>query len=227
MTGRARYVVVAVGLDFEERLALGVGQAKVCRGRGPVMAETLAAAIAPGGCSGIISFGIAGGLDPSLAAGTHVVASSVIGTDGSVATDPHWSQALIRARPDAVHAPILGVDAPVMGPIGKLRNFRRTGAVAVDMELHIAAEVATRHGLPFAVFRVIADPAHQRLPRAALHAIRADGSLDRLAVVRAMLRAPAEISGLIAVARHTAVARLALMRAHRGLGRGFGLTDFG
>ena len=219
-------MVVAVGLDFEERLALGVGHAKVCRGRGAVMAEALAAAIEPG-CSGIISFGIAGGLDPRLRAGAHVVASSVIGTAGAVATDPCWSQALLKARPDAVHAPILGVDEPVFGPIGKLRKFHRTGAVAVDMESHIAADVATRNGLPFAVFRVVADPAHQRVPRAALLGMRADGTLDRLAVMRAMLSAPAEIAGLIAVARHTAVARLALTRAHRGLGRGFGLADFG
>ncbi|MEJ2434270.1 MAG: hypothetical protein P8Y53_14345 [Pseudolabrys sp.] len=53
------------------------------------------------------------------------------------------------------------------------------------------------------------------------------GTLDPLAVVRAMLRAPTEIAGLVAVARHTAVARLALTRAHRNLARGFGLADFG
>jgi hopanoid-associated phosphorylase len=218
--------VVAVGLDFEERLALGVGHAKVCRGRGPVMAQALAEAIEPG-CSGIVSFGIAGGLDPKLAAGAHVVASTVIGPDGPVATDARWSQALMKARPDAVHAPVLGVDEPLMGPFGKLRKFHRTGAVAVDMESHIAADVATRHGLPFAVFRVVADPAHLRVPRAALHGMRADGTLDRMAVMRAMLRAPAEIRGMIAVARHTAVARLALTRAHRNLARGFGFADFG
>jgi adenosylhomocysteine nucleosidase len=223
---RARYVVVAVGLDFEERLALGVGHAKVCRGRGKVMADALAAAIEPG-CSGIVSFGIAGGLDPRLRAGTQIVASSVIGAEGTILTDSRWSQLLLSARPDAVHAPVLGVDEPVMGPIGKMRKFHRTGAVAVDMESHIAASVATNNGLPFAVFRVVADPAHQKVPRAALHGMRADGSLDLTAVMRAMLRAPAEIAGLIAVARHTAVARLALTRAHRGLARGFGLTDFG
>jgi len=219
-------VVVAVGLDFEERLALGVGHAKVCRGRGPVMAEALTAAIEPG-CSGIISFGIAGGLDPKLRAGAHIVASSVICAKGAMATDARWSQLLLKARPNAVHAPILGVDEPMMGPIGKMRKFHRTGAVAVDMESHIAADVATGHGLPFAVFRVVADPARQRLPRAALHAMRDDGSFDSLAVLGALLRAPAEIASLIAVARHTAVARFALTRAHRGLGRGFGLADFG
>jgi hopanoid-associated phosphorylase len=226
MAGSPRYVVVAVGLDFEERLALGVGHARVCRGRGPAMAEALTAAIEPG-CSGIISFGIAGGLDPTLRAGAHVVASSVIGANGAVATDAGWSQALLKARPDAVHAPILGVDEPVAGPIAKIRKFRRSGAVAVDMESHIAIEVAASKGLPFAAFRVIADPAHLRIPAAALLGVRTDGTLDRLAVIRAMLRAPTEIVGLVAVARHTAVARLALMRAHRGLGRGFGLGDFG
>jgi hopanoid-associated phosphorylase len=226
VTEPARFVLVAVGLDFEERLALGVGRAKVCRGRGPGMAEALTKAIEPG-CGGIVSFGIAGGLDPRLAAGTHVVASAVIGPTGTIATDARWSQALLKTRPDAVHASILGVDEPVVGPFGKIRKFHRTGAVTVDMESHITAEVATRHGLPFAAFRVVADPAHLRLPRAALAGMRADGTLDRLAVMRALLRAPTEIGGLMAVTRHTAVARLALTRAHRDLTRGFGLADLG
>jgi adenosylhomocysteine nucleosidase len=218
--------VVAVGLEFEARLARAAGAGKVCCAPGIRMTEALAAAIGPG-CAGVLSFGIAGGLDPELRAGTAVVASSVIGRGRTIATDARWTQILLNAHRRAVHAPLLGVDAPVTKPSDKKHLFRQTGAAALDMESHIAASVAARHGLPFAAFRVVADAAHRAVPRAALHGLRADGSLDALAVMRAMMRAPGEISGLLAVARHTLVARQALARARHGLGPGFGLPDFG
>jgi hypothetical protein len=142
-------------------------------------------------------------------------------------TDERWTQVLLRARPDAVHAPILGVDAPVSGPAEKMHLFRQTGAAAVDMESHIAASVAMQHGLPFAVLRVVADPAHQRVPQAALSGMRPDGSLDALGVLQALWRRPIDIAGMPGVARNTYVARAALGRALSGLGRGFGLLDLG
>lgn len=229
MTRAEPFVIVAVGLDFEARLALADGKAKVCCGRGSEMAVALATAIAPG-CSGIISFGIAGGLDPDLRTGTDIVASSVIGANGvriALPTDDRWSQILLQARPQAVHAPVLGVDAPVTEQKDKLRLFRQTGAAAVDMESHIAASVATSHGLPFAVLRVVADPARQRVPQAALHGMRPDGSLDALAVLRALWRKPADIAAMPQVARNAWTAQRALARARHGLGGGFGLHDFG
>jgi hypothetical protein len=95
------------------------------------------------------------------------------------------------------------------------------------MESHIAASVATSHGLPFAVLRVVADPARQRIPQAALHGMRPDGSLDALAVLRALWRKPTDIISIPKVARNAWAARGALARARHGLGRGFGLHDFG
>ena len=229
MSAREPYVVVATGLDFEAELALGDNDAKVCCGRGSQMAVALATAVGPG-CRGIISFGIAGGLDPQLRTGTCIVASSVIGANGvrsALPTDERWSEILLQSRPDAVHAPVLGIDAAVTEPKDKLRLFRQTGAAAVDMESHIAASIADSHGLPFAVLRVVADPARQRVPQAALCGMRADGSLDALAVLRALWRRPGDIAGMPSVTRNAWVARAALARARHGLGRGFGLPDLG
>ena len=64
----APFVVVATGLQFEARLAHSGSAAKVCCGRGTQMAVALATAVGAG-CRGILSFGIAGGLDPQLRAG--------------------------------------------------------------------------------------------------------------------------------------------------------------
>jgi len=225
----APFVVVAVGLDFEARLAYAGAATKVCCGRGTHMAVALATAIAPG-CRGIISFGIAGALDPQLRPGVAIVASSVIGANGvkgALPTDERWSQLLSRACARHVHAPVLGVDAPVTDPSDKLRLFQQTGAAALDMESHIAASVADSHGLPFAVLRVIADPARQRIPQAALAGMREDGSLDVFAVLRTLWKKPSEIAQIPGVARNASVARSELARARRGLGPGFGLPDFG
>jgi adenosylhomocysteine nucleosidase len=222
------FVIAAVGLDFEAKLARKDGAAKVCFGRGSEMAVALATAIGPG-CAGIISFGIAGGLDPALRPGTLVIASSVIGANGvrvGVPSDERWSQILLQARPNPVHAPVLGVDQPVMEPDEKLGLFRQSGAAAVDMESHTAASVAVNHGLPFAAMRVIADPAGQRVPKAALCGMRPDGSLDPLGVLRALAQSPRELIDMPRVAGNAFIARTTLARARRTLGRGFGLADF-
>jgi hopanoid-associated phosphorylase len=219
--------VVAVGLEFEARLARGARGARVCCAPGIRMTEALAAHIEPG-CAGVLSFGIAGGLDPNLRPGSAVVASTVIGRGRTaIATDADWTQALLALHLRAVHAPLLGVDAPATTPSDKMKLFSETGAAALDMESHIAGSIAARHGLPFAAFRVVADAAHRSVPRAALHGMRTDGSLDAMAVMRAMARAPSEITELLAVARHTWMARKTLVRAHRGFGGRFGLPNFG
>jgi adenosylhomocysteine nucleosidase len=228
MSAHEPFVVVAVGLHFEARLAHDEGVAKVCCGRGSEIAVALAIAVGPG-CAGIVSFGIAGGLDPQLRPGTHIVASSVIGANGvrsALPTDERWSRILLQSRPNSVHAPVLGVDAAVTEPGDKLRLFRETGAAAVDMESHIAASIADSHGLPFTVLRVVADPAGQRIPQAALCGMRADGSLDALAMLRELWRRPGDIASMPNVARNAWVARTALARVRHGLGRGFGLPDF-
>jgi adenosylhomocysteine nucleosidase len=223
------YVIVAAGLGFEAQLALADRGTRVCCGRGSEMAVALATAI-DAGCTGVLSFGVAGALDPQLRTGVPIVASSVIGANGvriALPTDERWSQMLLRLSGSFVHAPVLGVDLPVTEPEDKLRLFHQTGAAIVDMESHIAASVASDHGLPFAVLRVVVDPAYQRVPPAALRGMRPDGSLDPFAVLRALWRSPGDIASMPSIARNAWIARNALARARRGLGRGFGLRDLG
>ncbi len=71
----------------------------------------------------------------------------------------------MEAIDHAVHADIVGVDAPVTKPSAKCSLREATSAVAVDMESHIAAAAAEDHSLPFAACRVIIDPAHRPLHR--------------------------------------------------------------
>src|SRR5262249_35180222 len=61
-------LIVVVGLAFEARIAAGPGIRVICSGNGQDLAGALSSACAEGGRN-VISFGVAGGLDPSLRPG--------------------------------------------------------------------------------------------------------------------------------------------------------------
>ncbi|MFZ0109617.1 MAG: adenosylhopane nucleosidase, partial [Pseudolabrys sp.] len=163
MSGQAGVVAVTC-LALEAGIARGPGVSVLCN-QGSGLRAALRAAI-DRGASGIISFGIAGGLAPELAAGDWVVASGVANGQGVIATDRAWTQRLLEILPGAAHANVLGANTVIASPEEKFQLHDETGAAAVDMESHIAAEVAAAHGIPFAACRVILDAAHRILPPA-------------------------------------------------------------
>src|SRR5476651_2192435 len=152
--GDARLPVIAVtGMAFEARIARGPGVESVFAARSDLLERALSEALARG-CSGIISFGTAGGLSPELEPGTLIIASSVSGPFGVLDTDPEWSARLFAAfagtplEAKAVRGTMAGVAAPLTGEQQKSSLYRATGALAVDMESHIAGAIATARGLP-------------------------------------------------------------------------------
>ena len=207
------FVLVVVGLAFEARIAGSSKGTVICCRRGDAGAHAMNEAIDRSGCRGVISFGIAGGLDRRLRSGTHLVASEVITSEGSVRTHEGWSRTLLNSSRDAVHAPILGTDRVVIEPGHKHDLFARTGAVAVDTESHITALMARERGLPFACLRIVADPADRRVPNAAISGLRPDGRAYPGGVIRELARRPHETPALLAIARDTWRARRVLTRA--------------
>jgi adenosylhomocysteine nucleosidase len=177
--------------------------------------------------SAIVSFGIAGGLAPGLSAGTPLVARRIIAEDGRhYESDRSWALGLANALGGAPIVDLAGVDTPVADPVQKRALHVATGAVAVDMESHIAARVAAAHNLPFAAFRVVADPAHRRLPPAALVGLRDDGTMAIGAVMRSLLRQPRQLPHLIKTAFDTKAAFESLFRGRKMIAGGFGFGDF-
>src|SRR5262249_53762759 len=160
-------MIVVVGLAFEARIAAGPGVHAICSGDGRNLASSLASAIR-GGCGGLVSFGVAGGLHPDLQPGDCIVASTVVSDSILIPTDRRWSQHLIEAVPGAVLGVLVGVRAPVATPWAKQILHRETGAIAVDMESHVVASVAARHAIPMVAMRVVTDPAVRALPTSAL-----------------------------------------------------------
>jgi len=187
-------VVAVTCLALEARIALGPGVSVICTHASQLIAALDRAARR--GASGIISFGIAGGLAPHLAAGDWVVGSSVRTEQECFPTDRAWARALLAALPGALHAEIIGADAPVAHPLEKRRLHVRTGAVAVDNESHVAARIAAAYRIPFAACRAVIDPAHSELPPAAVTGLRHDGTADVLAVFRSVVRQPSQIPAL-------------------------------
>lgn len=217
-------VVAVTCLALEARIALGPGVSVICTHASQLIAALDRAA--KGGASGIISFGIAGGLAPDLAAGDWVVGSGVRTEEECFPTDRVWAQALLAALPGAVHAGIIGADAPVAHPTEKRRLHARTGAVAVDNESHVAARIAAAYRIPFAACRAVIDPAHSVLPPAAVTGLRHDGTPDVLAVFRSVVRQPSQLPALARTALEARTAGAALRRGRRLLGVGLAFPYF-
>jgi hopanoid-associated phosphorylase len=215
-------IIAVVGLERERRIVDGPGIEAVAGGGDRMRLEGLLNERAAK-AHGIISIGIAGGLAPGLRPGDWVLADSV----DDAPTDAAWTGRLVARLPEAARGLLLGVDAVVAEQGEKAELHRTTGALAVDMESHVAARVAQRHRLPFAAARVVCDPAHRTLPPAARVTMKPDGRVDLLAVMRSLLAHPAQLPALIQTGRDAEQAFGALLRGQRRLGPGLCGPDLG
>lgn len=182
-------------------------------GADPAQARAQAEALAGSGCTALMSFGIAGGLDPALTPGSVVAALAVVLPDlRQVATDGAWV-ARLRAADDRIGAGIVaGVGQVVDSPAAKAALRQATGAGLVDMESHAVAAVAAARGLPLRVLRAVADPAGRAVPWSAQAGIGPNGESRALPVLGRLLRRPGDLKGLIAIAGDTSFAMSALRR---------------
>lgn len=169
----------------------------------------------------LLSFGVCGALAPDLKAGDLVLGSAVIGAGRSWPTDPQRTEALHARLASARIAAVAAGDEAVGSVEAKRALFEATRAVAVDMESHIVARLAERHGLPFAVVRAVSDAADHALPPAALVGMKADGSVDIAAVLGALARRPGQFPALMRTAREAGAGFKALEGAAAAIRSGF------
>jgi hopanoid-associated phosphorylase len=211
-------IIAATGLLREARILASPGVEVVPGGGDAARLEAALDRLAPG-ARGIISIGIAGALAPGLRPGDWVVAEAVLG-DGTIATDAAWAARLAAALPGARLGTMLGQDTMAAEAAEKAALHRATGALTVDMESHVAARVARRHGLPLAAARVVSDAAGRTLPPAARLGMRPDGGMDLPAVLRALLASPGQLPALVRTGWEAERAFRALLRGHRLAGPG-------
>lgn len=185
-------LVVVVGLEREARIVRR-------RARVVIGSEGLEDAIAEG-ASGIMSFGLCGGLDPRLAVGDIVIGEAVTHGADRYETTLAWTNELAAAMPGAIRTEFTGANV-IVGSVQEKAALRElTGAGAVDMESHLAASAAARAGIPFAIVRTVSDPADHELPQSAKAGFRADGKADVGAVAAGLIRRPSELPALIRIA---------------------------
>lgn len=201
--------VVAVGLASEAALLPPGTRVLISGGDAARLAALLDAL--PRDVTGVLSFGIAGGLAPAVRTGEVLVAGALYA--GEVFTpDAAWAEAL-AGRTGATLAPLAASDTLLADAAAKRALHARTGAVAVDMESGAVARFAATRGLPFAVLRAVADGPTDALPRAAWHALTPDGRPALWPVLAGLSRRPWELPALIRLGRASARAHAALAQA--------------
>ncbi|SNT36038.1 hopanoid-associated phosphorylase [Tardiphaga sp. OK246] len=200
-----RPVLIVTGLVQEAKIAAGPGMTVICSSSDPVQLRSLLADFDPATIRGVISFGVAGGLDPDLKSGAVVVATEVVAGNSRWSASEVLSDELIAGagvgRQKVFRGGLVGVEKVVTGQAGKAALRSEFGAAAVDMESHIAAEFAAMAGLPFAALRVVSDPAHRALPEIATTAIKPNGDVDLRKVLRGIARNPLVIRALVSTGR--------------------------
>jgi adenosylhomocysteine nucleosidase len=196
-------------LAAEARLVRSLGWPIAVGGGTAEGARSVAERLVRDGVSALISFGLAGGLDPALPPGTILIPTGVMVDGDHFSTDP-----ALRARlGDAVTDTLLAASEVVASASAKAALFAVTRAAAVDLESGAVARVAAQHGLPFAVLRAICDPAERDLPPAALVALDRRGAIGLVRVVGSVLAHPQQLPALLVLAADAAAARRALREA--------------
>ncbi len=204
---------VVVGLTAEARIARRRFTRVAVGGGTPAGAALAADRLIARGAQGLVSFGLAGGLDPMLRPGAIILPAMVVTHGRHLLTDPDLNADL---GGDTGHA-LLGADGVAATAAAKRQLFLATGCAAVDLESGSVAVVAERHGVKFAVLRAICDPAERDLPPAALGALNDAGAIGLLRVIGSVIARPAQIPALVRLARDAAAAREALVARIGGI----------
>ena len=206
------HVVVATGFNREVACVRGLaGVVAVAGGGDPVALRTRIEAAAAG-AGGIVSFGMTGALVDGLAIGDWVVADRLWGAV-EAACDPGWAAALAVRLPGTRVGGFYADGRMIDTVQEKLALGERHGALAVDMESHVAAAVAAERRLPFAIVRCVSDSARHLLPHAITVSMRPDGGVDAGAMLRSLAGRPQQLPD---VARTTAGFAKAMGQLKRG-----------
>jgi adenosylhomocysteine nucleosidase len=170
------------------------------------------------GADRLVSFGIAGALDSSLKPGDLIIGSAVRTADGErMPVDQKWLAHLTMHLAAASIADVVGSTGIAATAEQKAMLHRDTGAACVDQESHWVADAAHANHIPFIVIRAIADRAGDNLPPAVLVGLDEQGNPRTGAVIRALLRNPTQLPGLIRVALQTNRALKSLLRGRAAL----------
>jgi len=184
------------------------------KGPGPERAGDAARDLQDRGAKRLMSFGVAGGLDPAYPPGTLILASQVTNARANLLpTDQIWRNKLASAcgqNLPLITAALTQSAGPVTSLKAKARLFADTHAAAVDMESYAIADLARQTDTPFLAVRAITDGARDAIPATAQAALMPDGTLDIGALLKSLMHHPGDIAALIKLAKNQRAATRAL-----------------
>jgi adenosylhomocysteine nucleosidase len=195
------------GLAAERTIALKLSPNAMAGGGQPKGAREAAESLIADGAKALLSFGLAGGLDPACRPGQLAIPRRVVSAGGTWTTDA----ALLAACGGPTIDALFAGQTIAASATQKAELHHLTGAAAIDLESGEVGAAAARHGLPFAVLRAICDPAERDLPPAALVALDTHGMIGLGRILLSLLRAPWQLPSLLALSRDAAAARAALV----------------
>jgi adenosylhomocysteine nucleosidase len=198
---------VITGLAAEASLLAALNWQTAAGGGTPEGAEQAAESLISQGATALISFGLAGGLDPTFAPGDLILPAGIEDDGQTYRCDP----TLITLLGGHANGKLLAGKTIAATIAEKHTLWTTTACTAIDLESGATARVAQRHNLPFAVLRAICDPADRTLPKAALIPLKPGGGINLSRILASVATNPAQIPGLIAVGRDAARARAALV----------------
>jgi len=212
---------IVVGMQSEAAL-LAPGAMIACSGGRPAKAEELAQYLLKAGAEGLISFGVAGGLDPGLSPGDLVIGTEVDLGGASLKADDAWAKHLANALPKARAGIVCGAQDAALTAQAKAALHSDSGGLVVDLESAAVAEACAAAGKPFAVLRAVADPADRAIPDFALKGLAEDGRTRALPVILGLLGRPWQLPALLGLARDNRAALQSLGAAARLLDASLG-----
>ena len=195
---------VVTGMRAEAQcLPRSVARFVRCAGPGWSRAGKAAHGLVDDGAEALVSFGLAGGLDPALPVATVILGESIIGPDGvrsNLDADLRARLAECISLFAPMDARVAGTEDPVADVAGKARLLRESGAQVADMESDAVARIAAERGVPCGVVRVVVDPAGRAVPRAALAALGEAGDIRTGRLLATLVARPWELPGMVALA---------------------------
>ena len=183
---------IVAALKMERRWIRDAGPLVEVSGIGDTRAENAARRLVERGATALVSWGVAGGLDPNLRPGTVILPDTVLGGEGQRwEVDLEWRNRLLERAGDRVvtsTVPLYHSASVILTANDKRTIHDRFGAGGVDMESAAVARVALANDIPWIAVRVVIDAADQDLPAAILAAIGDDGRLPVVSIIGFLLR---------------------------------------
>lgn len=199
-------------------IAAGVGMENALRASEWLLAN---------GAKALLSWGLASGLNPGLPAGSVLLPQRIrIEPDSRLpgkkppnlqylATDKSWRRSLLtRLQADfqVTSGDMLYCDRWLTDRHAKQALYQATSASAADMSSVAVGWAAREAGIPFAVLRVVADPAGLTLPRTLSRVMDSYGRISPARLIPGLIFRPHDGGSLLKFGRRSRTGLVALRR---------------